>query len=508
MSEAAQSKEAARPKAGLRPAAAIIAIHRGDPARGEPLRVLWVRRSENNPFLGGFHSFPGGRLAREDGPIDRGPDEYLLTMARCAARETFEETGLLIGWRGTPPPLDEQQRVRREILEGKGTFREAVDRWGLSFDPSVYIPCGRWITPHFSRMRFDTNFFLIDCPEAFPPDVWPGELDSGEWIDPKLAIRLGEAEKVVLAMPTLYAIRVLAEGEHDLPARLHAIPEANGIPSRYVSVRPGITMVPLRTETIPPATHTNAVVVGDGDVVIIDPGSAHPAEHDVLHDVVRGAMGRGGRVRAILLTHQHRDHVAGVEAARARYGAPVWAHEGVGARIHLDRTLREGDVIDLPGRHARRLRVLETPGHSRAHIVFHEETSRTAIVGDLVSGLGTVVIDPPDGNLRDYLASLERLRGLDLLTLVPGHGPPHRGVGRLIDALVEHRRMREGRILRALADGPLTEDALRARAYSDTPDADPRLAARTLAAHLEKLAAESRVIVENGTVRLAAAPAS
>lgn len=502
MSEAAQSKEAARPKAGLRPAAAIIAIHRGDPARGEPLRVLWVRRSENNPFLGGFHSFPGGRLAREDGPIDRGPDEYLLTMARCAARETFEETGLLIGWRGTRPPLDEQQRVRREILEGKGTFREAVDRWGLSFDPSVYIPCGRWITPHFSRMRFDTNFFLIDCPEAFPPDVWPGELESGEWIDPKLAMRLWEEEKVVLAMPTLYAIRVLAEGEHDLPARLHAIPEANGIPSRYVSVRPGITMVPLRTETIPPATHTNAVIVGDGDVVIVDPGTADPEELFALDEVVQTALLPGRRVLAILLTHRHRDHLAGVEAVRRRYGAPVWGHSLVSDRARLDRELHEGDWIEIQGRHPQKLRVLETPGHSRSHVAFLEETSRTLIAGDLVSGLGTVVIDPPEGNMRDYMSSLERIQALNVTVLVPGHGPPHRGVDRLLSALLEHRRMREGRVLRALADGPLGEDALRERVYADTPDAAPELAAKTLRAHLEKLEQEGRIRVTGGRVEV------
>jgi len=502
MTEPVASQEAARPKQTLRPAAAIIAIHRGDPARGEPLRVLWIRRSENNPFLGGFHSFPGGRLSREDGPIDAGPEIYLETMARCAARETFEETGLLLGWRGTPPPLDEQQRVRRDLLEGKGTFREAVGHWGLVFDPQIYVPCGRWITPHFSRMRFDTNFFLIDCPEAFPPDVWPGELESGEWIDPKVAMRLWEDEKVVLAMPTLYTIGVLAEGGHDLPARLHAIPEANGIPSRYVSVRPGITMVPLRTETIPPATHTNAVVVGDGDVVIIDPGTADPEELFALDEVVQTALLPGRRVLAILLTHRHRDHLAGVDVVRRRYDAPVWGHSLVSDRASLDRELHEGDVIQIEGRHPQKLRVLETPGHSRSHLVFLEEISRTLIAGDLVSGLGTVVIDPPEGNMRDYMSSLGRIQDLNVTVLVPGHGPPHRGVDRLLSALLEHRRMREERVLRALAEGPLNEDALRERVYADTPDAAPELAAKTLRAHLEKLEQEGRVRVTGGRVEV------
>jgi len=485
----------------LRPAASTIVICRGG-GRDGALRLLWVRRSEANPFLGGFHSFPGGRHAKEDGALGTDETENLLVMRRCAARELFEETGLLIGFVGTPPDLDMQRRVRTDVLAGEVEFWSTVASWGLRFDPVPYAWCGRWITPHFSRARFNTNFFLIDLPDMPAVDVWPGELESGGWIDPREALRLWGADQIVLAMPTLYTIRVLAEGGHELPGRLHAIPEANGVPSRQVEVRPGITMAPLKSETLLPATHTNAVVVGDGDVVIVDPGSADAEEQQALDTVVRGMLGTSGRVVAILLTHGHGDHTAGVEAARKRYGAPVWAHEGVGEQMKIDRALRDGEVIELSGRHPRRLRVMATPGHARAHFSFHEESSRTLIAGDLVSGLGTVVIDPPDGNLRDYLTSLERVRALDLMTLIPGHGAPHRGVARLIDALVQHRHMREGHILHALAGGPLPLEELRIRTYADTPDAAPALAARTLAAHLEKLEAEKQVVVEAGVVRL------
>ena len=473
----------------LRPAASLIAVHRESAPR-----LLWVRRSEANPFLGGFHSFPGGRHSKEDGPLDGDPDSgpYLLTMARCAARETFEETGLLAGFHGTRPPLAEQERVRREVLAG-APFWSAVETWGLTFEPDAYAPCGRWITPHFSRARFNTNFFLYDAPTLETPDVWPGELESGAWVDPKEALRLWEEDRIVLAMPTLHTIEVLAAGMHGLPARLHEIPEANGVPSRCVHVRPAITMIPLRSDTIPPATHTNAVVVGDGDVVIVDPGTDDPEELAGLDRVVKEALQPGGRVLAVLLTHRHRDHVAGVEVVRDRYRAPVWAHHRVGDRVWLDRELHEGEVIELPGRHPRRIRVLETPGHSRSHLAFHEETSNTLIAGDLVSGLGTVVIDPPEGNLGDYLASLERIRSLGLRTLVPGHGPPNRGVDATLEALIRHRQMRESRVLRALEGGPLGEDLLRDEVYADTAGADPALAARTLRAHLEKLEKEERV---------------
>ena len=472
----------------LRPASSIIAVH-----RGPPLLLLWVRRSEANPFLGGFHSFPGGRLAREDGPVDGGPDAYLETMARCAARETFEETGMLVGFRGSPPPLEEQRRVRRELLDGKAEFRETVERWGLTFDRALYVPCGRWVTPHFSRARFDTNFFFVELEAPAAPDVWPGELESGEWVEPSRALRLWEEDRVVLAMPTLHAIRVLAEGQHDLPARLHRIPEANQVPSRHVDVRPAITMVPQKSETLPPATHTNAVVIGDGDVLIVDPGSADPEELAALYRVVDEALLPGRKPLAIALTHRHRDHLAGVEPVRERYGIPVWAHALVLDRARVDRELHEGDVIELEGRHPRRVRVLETPGHSRSHLAFFEETSRTLVAGDLVSGLGTVVIDPPEGNMRDYIASLERIRSMDVRTLIPGHGPPNRGVERALQTLIEHRRLREGRVLRALEKGALGEEELLAKVYADSPDAAPQLALKTLRAHVEKLIEEGRV---------------
>ena len=472
----------------LRPAASIIAVHR----RG-PLQLLWVRRSEANPFLGGFHSFPGGRLAREDGPIDGGPEGYLHTMARCAARETFEETGMLLGFRGSPPPLEEQRRARHEVLDGKIGFWATADRWRLTFDSAVFVPCGRWVTPHFSRARFDTNFFFVDIQDKVDPDVWPGELESGEWIDPARALRLWEDDQVVLAMPTLHAIRILSEGDHDLPARLHGIPEANQVPSRHVDVRPAITMIPLKSETLPPATHTNAVVIGDGDVLIVDPGSADPEELAALYRVVDESLGPGRKPLAIALTHRHRDHLGGVEAVRSRYGIPVWAHALVNDRARVDRELREGDLIEIEGRHPRRVRVLETPGHSRSHLAFLEETSKTLVAGDLVSGLGTVVIDPPEGNMHDYIASLERVRSMDIRTLIPGHGPPNRGVDRALETLIEHRRVREGRVVRALGKGPLDEREVLREVYADTPDAAPELALRTLRAHLEKLIEEGRV---------------
>jgi ribonuclease/clavin/mitogillin len=438
-------------------------------------------------------------MSREDGPTE-GEEAMELAMLRCAVRETFEETGIFVGVNGPVPPLEAQRTMREQVLNGNAEFWPSIERIGLRLDRSAFRMAGRWITPPFSRARFDTMFFLSELAEPLAPDVWPGELNSGEWIEPRRALGLWDEDRVALAMPTLHAIRVIAEGVHDLPERLRGVPEAKSVPSRNVIVHPGIVMVPLRTETLPPATHTNAVVVGDREVAVIDPGTGDSGDLAPLYEVVDAAIAGGGKVKAILLTHRHNDHIRGADAVRERYGAPVWGDSTISDRVKLDRGLREGDGLELQGPHPRRLLAIATPGHSRSHFALLEERSRTLIAGDLVSTLGTVVINPPDGNMGDYMRSLERVRALEAKALIPGHGPPSRGVDHLISTLMEHRRMRESRILEALEGGSLTLDVLLAEVYRDTPGAAAALAARTLEAHLEKLSEEGKVRRDGGSV--------
>ncbi len=480
----------------LRPAASLILV-----THNPELRLLWVHRAEANPFLGGFHSFPGGRMSREDGPTD-GEEALELAMIRCAVRETFEETGIFVGVLGPIPAAETQRTLRDQVLNGNAEFWPSIERLGLTLDRAAFQHAGRWITPPFSRARFNTMFFVSELDRAWAPDVWPGELQSGEWVEPKHALKLWDEDQVTLAMPTLHAIRVIAEGTDGLAERLRAIPEANGVPSRHVIAHPGIVMVPLRTVTLAPATHTNAVVVGDRETAIIDPGTADAEELRALYEVVDAAIAGGGRVKAILLTHRHMDHITGVGAVRERYGAPVWGHPEISDRVKLDKELKGGERLELNGPHPRTLVAYATPGHSRTHFAFFEERSHTLCAGDLVSTLGTVVINPPDGNMGDYLRSLEVVRGLNAGVLLPGHGPPSKGVDHLITTLVEHRRMRESRILRALSDGPMTLEALLTEVYRDTPGAPAELAARTLEAHLEKLAEDGAVRRVDGTIAL------
>jgi glyoxylase-like metal-dependent hydrolase (beta-lactamase superfamily II) len=197
---------------------------------------------------------------------------------------------------------------------------------------------------------------------------------------------------------------------------------------------------------------------------VIDPGPAI----DAHLDAVAGA----GPVHGIAITHDHEDHVEGLDGLRARVGdVPVVSARGGAA---------DGDV-------AGPLRVLGLPGHSDDHLAF--VAGRAAFCGDAVLGEGSVFVS---ANLAGYLDGLRRLRQLDLAVLCPGHGDPIWDVTAKLDAYIEHRLDRERRLLAALDRGLRTEDELLDAAWDDAPTNLRPFAAASLRAHLEKLRVEGR----------------
>jgi glyoxylase-like metal-dependent hydrolase (beta-lactamase superfamily II) len=155
-------------------------------------------------------------------------------------------------------------------------------------------------------------------------------------------------------------------------------------------------------------------------------------------------------------------------------------------------------VLELEGTPVQRWRVLHTPGHARGHICLVDERSRAAVVGDMVASVGTIVIDPPEGNMREYLTQLARLRDLPVTTLYPAHGTAiPDGPGKLQE-YIDHRARREALVFEAVPAAGATLEEVVATAYADTPPFLHPVAERSALATLEKLVEEGRVREEAG----------
>jgi glyoxylase-like metal-dependent hydrolase (beta-lactamase superfamily II) len=269
----------------------------------------------------------------------------------------------------------------------------------------------------------------------------------------------------------------------------------NGAEPRYGAVErlsPRVRRVVQRNPGLYTGPGTNTYLIGpldQGEVVVLDPGEQGEEHLAALVAAVDRAP-----VRAIVVSHAHRDHWPLAASLAERLGSPpVLGFEARGG-FRPDRTLRDGDRLELGDAS---LRALHTPGHAGDHLCFLLESERALFSGDHVMGWSTSVIAPPDGSLRQFLAALDRLLELDedadLVVLYPGHGPPVASPRARMVELREHRLRRTQQALEALRERAGSPADLVARIYTDV---DPKLhgAARlSLLAHLLALEEEGLV---------------
>ncbi|HEX6692348.1 MAG TPA: MBL fold metallo-hydrolase, partial [Burkholderiales bacterium] len=242
---------------------------------------------------------------------------------------------------------------------------------------------------------------------------------------------------------------------------------------------------------------TNTYLVGEQELAVIDPGP----DLDVhVQKILETAQ---GRVKWILCTHTHQDHSPAAAKLKAATGAMLLgrpAPAGQDATFAPDRVVSDGDRLLLGGMS---FRALHTPGHASNHLCYLLEDTRMLFTGDHVMQGSTVVINPPDGDMRVYLKSLERLLAEELAILAPGHGyligAPHREVRRLI----AHRLAREKKVVAAI--GRLRRASLEELlplVYDDVPARIHAVAARSLTAHLDKLVADGAARSDGGRYAL------
>ena len=241
---------------------------------------------------------------------------------------------------------------------------------------------------------------------------------------------------------------------------------------------------------------TNSYVIGAGEErIVIDPGPDDPIHLERIVAVAEG------RISRILCTHSHPDHSPGAATLRTMTRAPVLGRPAPqddyqDASYAPDATLEEGEVFAVPGAH---LRALHTPGHASNHVCFLVEQEGWLFTGDHLMSGSTVVILPPDGSMRLYVESLQRLRALPLSALIPGHGAVMPDPIDEIDRVIAHRLKRESKVIGALlsAGGSASLEALVPVVYDDTPVALHGLARYSLLAHLQKLVEEGRAALDD-----------
>lgn len=247
-------------------------------------------------------------------------------------------------------------------------------------------------------------------------------------------------------------------------------------------------------------TGTCTYVVGKGEVAVIDPGRENESHIDAIL-----AQLKGEKIVQILVTHTHHDHSPGARQLAERIGAPIIGCAPFVARTAaqsgLDsahdvayapaRVLADGDVVEGPGY---TLTALATPGHAANHLCFALKEERAVFSADHVMAWSTSIVAPPDGSMRDYMASLDKMRARDDVVFWPGHGGPVSEPQRYMRALSHHRRQREAAILNRLQAGDRTIPAMVARIYEGL---DPRLtkaAGLSMLAHIEDLVERGMVI--------------
>jgi glyoxylase-like metal-dependent hydrolase (beta-lactamase superfamily II) len=243
---------------------------------------------------------------------------------------------------------------------------------------------------------------------------------------------------------------------------------------------------------------TNQYVVGKENTLVIDVALSEDSNMDGIIEQAE-AMG-AKKIEKILLTHIHSDHCGGALALRKRCGAKLGIHRSrAGYLGGEDFQYDDNDRIAFGGGE---LQVLHTPGHESGHCCFYEPGDKVLFSGDNILGYGTAVIRPPDGNMTDYLRSLERLLEFNISLMLPGHGPLIGKPEAKIKEYIEHRRLREKQVLNALGKGRSTIGDITEMIYVDVSPALQRVAEFSVQAHLEKLIQEGRVSKEGARYRL------
>ncbi len=432
-------------------------------------QILVVRRQPALAAFPGYWAFPGGKVDTVDAlsavrshALFQGHDPRLL---QALIRELREEIGF---------DLD------AAVLDGQV---EALHVFGTALTPPV-VP-----------VRFNTLFYRVALRQRPQLTLDPGEVDDQRWDTPAALLDEYQDGRLLMAPPTTATVRLMSQGGGRQDARVVLEDQER---ERLPMLQPlaGLVLFAVRSNTLPPAIHTNCFLIGDPGRhrVLVDPSPWNDEELEVLLQRV-APLGIG----EIFLTHHHPDHHERADVLARRLGVGVALSADTSERIALHKphfftglTQRiVGDGEEIVRWLGRPVRALAVPGHDQGQMALMPDDRAWCIVGDLIQGIGTVVIQKPEGNMRAYYESLQRIIDLDPRVIIPSHGMAMGTTYRLQETL-RHRRQREASVLALHRAGSSLEQMLQ----SIYQGLDPRLlplARQNIESHLDKLREEGEL---------------
>lgn len=417
----------------------------------------------------GYWAFPGGKVEEGD-DIHSPSHSYLKNIdARlfgAVVREGEEELGINIG-------------VELE----RGSINR-IDYLGLA------------ITPDFNPYRFATYFFRIDFKHKVKFEIDRNEARIAKWMSCADLLKQYNLGHVLAVPPVIKVIETLGEN----PATQHIDDlsfsyDATSFVPFIESLKSVRQLMPL-SNTLPPATRTNAFLIGDGThpMVLLDPSPKDNEEYHKLKNTLSQF-----KVDYIFLTHHHPDHHQQAPELARELQVPVLLSSYTFDRLLMhDPTyfngvktqfVKEGDIITKWL--GRNVTVYEIPGHDEGQLGLAPEDLSWFIAGDLFQGIGTVVIGGEEGDMGKYFSTLEKIITLNPKVLFPSHGIGLGGVS-ILERTLEHRRVRENQILTMFNQG-LSEKEMLENIYQDVDKELWPYAAKTIQKHLEKLKLEGKI---------------
>lgn len=530
-----------------RPAATVLLLR--DAANGP--EVLMLKRSPTAAFVANAYVFPGGAvdasdtlaLAHVTGLEDQQASARLdlpeggLAYWVAAVRECFEESGILLAVDAHGAPVSAERAAslgvhRAAVNAGTLRFGALLEQEQLFIDAHSLAYFAHWITAPGRPRRFTTRFFVAHAPVGQLGSHDASETVDSRWISAQDALAACARNEIELVHPTRVSLEEIAPFERaeqiihfardrtdivtnkpcwgvgregkklfrrGMPAyaEIHwCDPQEHGNTSYELIAGVPKTLDAYVTRLIAPnpgfmtGPGTNTYLVGTDAIAVIDPGPDLDAHVEAI--LAAGA----GRIRWILCTHTHLDHSPAARRIKAATGASIYGRPAPDGR-NQDPAFAPDHVLQHDARlpiGPLTLRAIHTPGHASNHLCYLLENTQMLFTGDHVMQGSTVVINPPDGDMIAYLASLEMLTQLSVTVFAPGHGyligEPHREAQRLI----AHRLAREAKVIAAMQRlGPVDSDTLVAAVYDDVPAKVHPVALRSLHGHLGKLCVEQRV---------------